>query len=60
MSTDTNSVSSSTVDEGILSVCHSSKEKLKGNRVKIPFVCKHYAVPFLNHFELMRAEGWSY
>lgn len=30
MSTDTNSVSPSTVDEGILSVCHSSKEKLKG------------------------------
>jgi len=30
MSTDTNSASSSTVDEGILSVCHSSKEKLKG------------------------------
>ncbi|MHA1185308.1 MAG: DUF4411 family protein [Candidatus Heimdallarchaeota archaeon] len=35
-------------------------EKLKGNKVRIPFICQNYDLDFLNIFDMFREEGWKF
>jgi hypothetical protein len=37
-----------------------TEERLKGNKVCIPFVCLNYGVEYINLFELFRREGWKF
>ncbi|MFA6330194.1 MAG: DUF4411 family protein [Candidatus Micrarchaeia archaeon] len=37
-----------------------TEERLRGNRVRIPFVCKDYSIACLNILEMCRAEGWKF
>jgi len=37
-----------------------TEEKLRGNRIRIPFVCKKYAVEFMDIIGMFRAEGWKF
>jgi hypothetical protein len=36
-----------------------TEEKLRGNRVRIPFICKKYGVDCINAIDLFRKEGWK-
>ena len=37
-----------------------TNEKLKGKKVKIPYVCEHFGVPYKNLIEMLRSEGWKF
>ena len=37
-----------------------TEEKLRGNKVKIPFVCKDYNIECINIIEMCRVEGWKF
>lgn len=37
-----------------------TEERLRGNKVKIPFVCKDYKIECITIIELCRSEGWTF
>lgn len=37
-----------------------TEERLRGNRIRIPYVCKDYNISCLNIIEMCRAEGWKF
>ncbi|MDP3027616.1 MAG: DUF4411 family protein [Nanoarchaeota archaeon] len=37
-----------------------TQEKLRGNKVKIPFVCKDYNIDCIDIVEMYRIEGWKF
>jgi hypothetical protein len=37
-----------------------SEEKEHGDKIKIPFVCKHYKIECIDIFEMFRREGWKW
>ena len=37
-----------------------SEEKLKGNKIKIPFVCLRYGIECITIHEMFRREGWTF
>ncbi len=37
-----------------------TEERLRGNRVRIPFVCKDYNIDCINIIEMFRARGWRF
>ena len=37
-----------------------TEEKLRGNKVKIPFVCKDYSIECIDIIEMCRVEGWKF
>ena len=37
-----------------------TEEKLKNNKVVIPFVCKQYELKYLPYLGMFRAEGWQF
>ena len=37
-----------------------TEEKLRGNRVRIPFVCKDYGIDCIEVLEMCRREGWKF
>ncbi|WP_236609725.1 DUF4411 family protein [Archaeoglobus sulfaticallidus] len=37
-----------------------TEEVLKGNRVKIPYVAKHYRIKCVKIFDMFRQEGWKF
>ncbi|MBC8525716.1 MAG: DUF4411 family protein [Candidatus Cloacimonetes bacterium] len=37
-----------------------TEEKLKGNKIKIPFVAKDFGVTCINIFDMFRKEGWRW
>lgn len=37
-----------------------TEEKLRGNRVRIPFVSKDYGIDCINIIEMCRVEGWQF
>jgi hypothetical protein len=37
-----------------------TEERLRGNRIRIPFVCKNYNIDCINIIEMCRAEGWKF
>jgi hypothetical protein len=36
------------------------EEKLHGNRIRIPFVCRHFNIECIDIFEMFRREGWKW
>lgn len=37
-----------------------TEEILRGNKVKVPFVCKDFGIDCINRVEMMREEGWKF
>jgi len=37
-----------------------SEERLHGNRIRIPFVCKEYGIECITMIEMCRSEGWKF
>ncbi len=37
-----------------------TEEQLRGNAIKIPFVCKSYGIDCINIVEMFRSEGWKF
>jgi len=37
-----------------------SEERLRGSRVRIPFVCKEYGIECITMIEMCRSEGWKF
>ena len=37
-----------------------TEEQLRGNRIKMPFVCKDYGIDCINIIEMCREEGWKF
>ena len=37
-----------------------TEEKLKGQKVRIPFVCINYDLDYLSIFDMFRQEGWQF
>ena len=37
-----------------------TEETLRGNKIKIPFVCQEFGIECINRFEMMREEGWEF
>jgi hypothetical protein len=37
-----------------------TQEQIKGNKIKIPFVCKYFKIECINVFEMFRREGWKW
>ena len=37
-----------------------TEEKLRGNKVRIPFVCGDYSIACINIIEMCRVEGWKF
>lgn len=37
-----------------------TEEKLRGNKVRIPFVCKDYNIECIDIIEMCRVEGWKF
>ncbi len=37
-----------------------TNERLKGKKVKIPYVCEHFGIPYKNLIEMLRSEGWKF
>lgn len=35
-------------------------EKIRGNKIKIPFVCKKYGIQAIDIIEMFRMEGWKF
>lgn len=37
-----------------------TEESLKGNKKKVPFVCKEFGIDCINRIEMIRQEGWKF
>ena len=37
-----------------------TEEKLRGNRIRIPYVCKEYSVEAIDILDMFRREGWVF
>jgi len=37
-----------------------TEERLRGNRIRIPLVCKDYKIDCINMIDLCRAKGWKF
>ena len=37
-----------------------TEEKIRGNKVRIPYVCKEYTVEAIDLLDLFRTEGWTF
>lgn len=37
-----------------------TEESLKGNRIKVPFICKEFGIDCINRIEMIRQEGWMF
>ena len=37
-----------------------TEEKMRGNRIRIPFVCNDYKIDCIDVIEMYREEGWSF
>ncbi|MBU4266266.1 MAG: DUF4411 family protein [Candidatus Altiarchaeota archaeon] len=37
-----------------------TEEKIRGNRVKIPFVCENYNIEAIDIIDMFRTEGWRF
>ena len=37
-----------------------SEEKLRGNKVKIPFICNEYKIVYMDIITMFRTEGWRF
>ena len=37
-----------------------TEEKLRGNRVKIPLICKHHQIESIDIINMFRLEGWTF
>ncbi len=37
-----------------------TEESMKGNKIKVPFVCKEFGIDCINRIEMIRHEGWSF
>ena len=37
-----------------------TEEKLRGNQITIPFICKNYTIDAIDIVELFRTEGWKF
>jgi len=37
-----------------------TEEKLRGNQIKIPFVCNQKSIEAIDVIELFRTEGWKF
>ena len=37
-----------------------TEESLRGNKIKIPFVCKDFGIECINRVEMFRQEGWKF
>ena len=37
-----------------------TEEELRGNKITIPFVCRHFGIKCINIFDLFRREGWRW
>ena len=37
-----------------------TEEKIRGNRVRIPYVCQEYAVEAIDILDMFRNEGWTF
>ncbi len=37
-----------------------TEEKIRGNRIRIPFICKDYGIDCIDIIEMYREEGWSF
>lgn len=37
-----------------------TEEKMRGNRIRIPYVCKDYNIDCIDIIEMYREEGWSF
>ena len=44
----------------IINGCVVSDEKIKENAAKIPNICEHFNVPYLNLEEFMKKENWTF
>ena len=37
-----------------------TEESLKGNKIKIPFICKQFGIDCINRIEMIRQENWKF
>ncbi len=37
-----------------------TEESLRGNKIKIPFVCQHFGIECINRVEMFRQESWKF
>jgi len=37
-----------------------TEERIKGNQIRIPVVCKHYGIECIRHIDMLRREGWKF
>ena len=37
-----------------------TEEKIRGHRVKIPFICQEYTVEAIDILDMFRKEGWTF
>ena len=37
-----------------------TEEKIRGNKIKIPYVCKDYTVEAIDILDMFRREGWKF
>jgi len=37
-----------------------TEEKLRGNKIKIPYVCQDFAIEAIGIFDMFRSEGWRF
>ncbi|MEM0136649.1 MAG: DUF4411 family protein, partial [Thermoplasmatales archaeon] len=37
-----------------------TEEKIRGEKIKIPFVCQKYKIPSIDIIEMFRMEGWKF
>ncbi len=37
-----------------------TEETLRGNKIKVPFVCNEFGIDCINRFEMIRHEGWRF
>lgn len=37
-----------------------TEEKLRGNKIKIPFVCQNYSIEAIDILNMFRMEGWTF
>jgi len=49
-----------TLDPSVKKRVVVSEERLRGTRVRIPFVCKEYGIECITMIEMCRNEGWKF
>ncbi len=37
-----------------------TEEKIRGDKIKIPFVCKKFNIESIDVIDMFRAEGWKF